>query len=67
MAETLSNWYPATMPPARTGWYEFGSGDRLHWDSHTNTWGTWFADKPGVRFTIAVEAGWRWRGLAEKA
>ncbi len=62
----LTDWYPASIHPFRSGFYELGSGDRLHWDSLTRTWGTWFAEKPGVRFVLQLDPAWRWRGLAEK-
>jgi len=64
VSEHLTDWYPATTEPHRAGWYELASGDRLHWDGRT--WGTWFAEKPGVRFTLQLDPAWRWRGLAEK-
>ncbi len=31
MDEPRSDWFPATIDPMRSGWYELRSRDRLHW------------------------------------
>ena len=66
LLSNVTDWYPATIHPVRSGFYELGSGDRLYYDSRSRsrTWGTWFAEKPGIRFVLELDPAWRWRGLA---
>ena len=61
-----TDWFPATVHPVRSGFYELDTADLLHFDTHTRTWGVWFPQQPGVRHVMHVGAHLRWRGLAEK-
>ena len=67
MGDKLTGWYSARQRPTRTGFYQFNADDGglLHWDSLTNTWGTWLRIQPGVRHLIGIEPDWRWRGRAQ--
>jgi hypothetical protein len=66
MNKRTTNWYPAHITPVRSGWYQFDSADLLHFDTHSKTWGIWFAQQPGVRHVIDVGSHLRWRGLAKQ-
>lgn len=59
-------WFPSSVQPVRSGFYELDTADLLHFDAHTKTWGIWFPHQPGVRHVINVGSHLRWRGLAEQ-
>lgn len=60
----LTPWFPATIWPARIGWYECkyrGSAIEMRW---WDSWG-WKRDPSGEPIVFATCPGSKWRGLAE--
>lgn len=79
MRSELTPWFPASVKPARKGWYEVGSAKVLHHRSPGHLTGRPFRYWTGHRWvTASPSASWsftsifgehsahQWRGLAKK-
>lgn len=77
--QELTPWFPATVKPARKGWYEVGESTPIHRNSYGMLTGRPFRYWTGRQWLIAKpNLGWsftsifgkypchQWRGLAKK-
>ncbi len=76
----MTEWFPATIKPARRGWYEvanvpavhrnssaFLTGRKRYWDGK-QWWGAWFPELAYKWATIfGAHTTHHWRGLAREA